>query len=93
MNLETTRVNIDLGDRSYDILIGAGLMGRADSYAGVPGNGSAVVVTNETVAPLLAERLMAALRVTFMRVELIQLPDGEGHKNWPTLNLIRVGRH
>ncbi|MBC7733710.1 MAG: 3-dehydroquinate synthase [Bacteriovorax sp.] len=88
MNLEATRVHIDLGDRAYDILIGAGLLGDAASYAGLPSRGTAVVVTNETVAPLLAERLMSALRPSFARVELIELPDGEAHKNWQTLNLI-----
>jgi 3-dehydroquinate synthase len=88
MNLETTRVHIDLADRGYDILIGAGLLGRADSYANLPGTGTAVVVTNVTVAPLLAERLMTALRANFDRVDIVELPDGEAHKDWPTLNLI-----
>ena len=88
MNLETSSVHIDLADRSYDILIGPGLLGHADSYADLPATGMAVVVTNETVAPLLAERLMAALRARFGRVELVRLPDGEAHKDWPTLNLI-----
>ena len=88
MNSAATRVHIDLGDRGYDILIGAGLLGHADSYAGLPSRGTAVVVTNQSVAPLLAERLMSALRPGFARVDLIELPDGEAHKNWQTLNLI-----
>ena len=88
MILETTRVHIDLADRSYDILIGTGLLGRADSYAGLARGATAVVVTNHTVAPLLAERLIAALKPGFARVQLVELPDGEAHKDWPTLNLI-----
>ena len=88
MTSEATRVHIDLADRGYDILIGTGLLGRADSYAGLPGGATAVVVTNRTVAPLLAERLMAALHAGFTRVRLVELPDGEAHKDWSTLNLI-----
>ncbi|MEO6031737.1 MAG: 3-dehydroquinate synthase, partial [Burkholderiaceae bacterium] len=82
------RVSIDLGERSYDIFIGAGLLGRAATYDGLPKGGTAVIVTNTTVAPLLADRLAAALRPQFTRVQRIELPDGEAHKDWPTLNLI-----
>jgi 3-dehydroquinate synthase len=84
----TERVRIDLAERSYDIVIGAGLLGRAETYADLPAGTSAVVVTNTTVAPLLAERLMAALRTRFAQVQVIELPDGEAHKDWATLNLI-----
>jgi len=82
------RVRIDLADRSYDILVGTGLLGRAETYANLPAGASAVVVTNTTVAPLLAGRLAAALRVRFAQVLVIELPDGESHKDWATLNLI-----
>ena len=88
---EPERVRIALADRSYDILIGAGLLGSAASYAGLPAGGRAVVVTNRTVAPLLAQRLSGALRTHYPRVEVIELPDGEAHKDWPTLNLIFDG--
>jgi 3-dehydroquinate synthase len=88
MTFEPTRVHIDLADRGYDILIGTGLLGRADAYAGLPTATTAVIVTNRTVAPLLAERLTVALKHHFSRVQLVELPDGEAHKDWPTLNLI-----
>jgi 3-dehydroquinate synthase len=84
----TERVHIDLAERGYDILIGSGLLGRAETYADLPAGTSAVVVTNVTVAKLLAERLVAALRGRFARVQVIELPDGESHKNWVTLNQI-----
>ena len=88
MTNETERIRIDLGDRGYDILIGSGLLEHRASYADLPGQSSAVVVTNTTVAPLLAERFTAALRLRFAQVQVIELPDGELHKDWPTLNLI-----
>lgn len=82
------RIHIDLAERGYDILIGADLIGRAGTYADLPAGTTAVVVTNTTVAPLLAERLVAALRTRFAQVQVIELPDGESHKDWGTLNLI-----
>jgi len=88
MSNAAERIRIDLADRSYDIQVGAGLLGRAETYADLPAGASAVIVTNATVAPLLAERLAAALRVRFGQVSVIELPDGESHKDWPTLNLI-----
>ncbi len=84
-------VRIDLAERSYEILIGERLLDAPQSYAGLGGTGAtatAAVVTNTTVAPLLAERLRAALRTQYARVLLVTLPDGEQHKTWTTLNLI-----
>ena len=88
MNTNVERVHIDLADRGYDILIGAGILGRPDTYEGLPAGAVAAVVTNGTVAPLYAERLIGALRGRYTRVQLIELPDGEAHKDWPALNLI-----
>src|SRR5688500_11379057 len=68
------RVAIDLAERSYDILIGAHLLDAPHSYAGLPGGGAAVIVTNTTVAPLLGERLRAALQLRYPRVLLVSLP-------------------
>jgi 3-dehydroquinate synthase len=88
MNIDVQRVRIDLPDRGYDILIGAGLLGHPETFLDVQGNAAAVIVTNRTVAPLLAERLSNALKGKFSRVQVIELPDGEEYKAWPTLNTI-----
>ena len=83
---ETLR--IDLGERSYPILIGAGLLGDPSSFDAVPRSASALVVSNTTIAPLYAEALLGLLRQRHARVELLVLPDGEEHKHWATLNLV-----
>ena len=88
MNIDLERVRIELAERSYDILIGNDLLDRADTYSGLPTGSAAVIVSNETVAPLLAERLRSALTGVFHSVQLIALPDGEAYKVWPTLNTI-----
>jgi len=91
MSTVPEKIHIDLDDRSYDILVGSGLLDQVETYRGMAGGTCAVVVTNTTVAPLLAERLTAALRATFAQVQVIELPDGETHKDWVTLNLIFDG--
>ena len=81
-------VDIDLGERSYPIIIGTRLLGNADAYGQLPRAACALVVSNTTVAPLYAAQLTGALRPHYDRVLLVTLPDGEAHKDWPTLQLI-----
>jgi 3-dehydroquinate synthase len=82
------RVPINLGERSYDILIGAGLLDDPAAFAGLPPAACALIVSNTSVAPLYAPRLQASLAGHYRQVQLVTLPDGEAHKDWPTLNLI-----
>jgi 3-dehydroquinate synthetase len=82
------RIRIDLADSGYNISVGSGLLDCAETYSDVAAGTTAAIVTNDTVAPLFAERLARTLREKFTRVELIVLPDGEAHKNWSTLNAI-----
>jgi 3-dehydroquinate synthase len=82
------QVRIELGDRSYPILVGTGLLGQPATFEGLPSASTALIVSNGTVAPLYAERLRAALQPHYARVLLVSLPDGERHKDWATLQLI-----
>lgn len=82
------QVGIELGDRSYPILIGSGLLASADSFAGLPRAAQALIVSNTTVAPLYAQALKLALEVHYAKVHVVELPDGEAYKDWQTLNLI-----
>ncbi len=81
-------VSIDLGERSYHISIGSGLLEKAATYADLPSASAALLVTNTTVAPLYAAALRSALKGRFAQVFLVELPDGEEHKNWQTLQNI-----
>jgi 3-dehydroquinate synthase len=84
----THSVRIDLGERSYPILIGAGLLDQAETWAGLPKAQTALIVTNDTVGPLYAARLQQALQGHFSQVLQVSLPDGEAYKTWDTLNRI-----
>jgi 3-dehydroquinate synthase len=80
-------VSIDLGDRSYDILIGGGLL-SANSFAGLPKAAKALIVTNTTVGPLYTAKLRAAIAPLYKQVIDVELPDGEQYKDWPALNQV-----
>lgn len=85
----TDTVRIQLPDsRNYEIRIGSGLLDEATSWQGLPKAAAAVIVTNDTVAPLYAERLRAQLAAAYARVDLVVLPDGEQHKDWASLNRV-----
>jgi 3-dehydroquinate synthase len=85
---EQAKVEVDLGDRSYNILIGRQLLDNPSTYANLPNASTAMIVTNTVVAPIYAAKLQAALKPHFQRVLQVTLPDGEAHKDWQTLQLI-----
>ena len=81
-------LHVHLGERSYPIHIGAGLLGQPDLLLPHLQQKRVAVVTNTTVAPLYLDRLVAMLQASSVAVTPIVLPDGEAYKNWETLNLI-----
>ena len=90
------RTRVELGERSYDVIVGSGVLDVPASYGTGRVAGQAVIVTNVVVGPLLAERAIRALRHRFDDVHVVTLPDGEDSKRWDTLNtvfdaLVRLG--
>ena len=81
-------VAIDLAERSYDIHIGSSLLQQQTLFDGLPKASSVLIVSNTTVAPLYAAQLRTTLSARYAKVLTLELPDGEVHKNWQTLNLI-----
>lgn len=82
-------LNIELGTRSYPILIGPGLLEQVwESSVGERLKGRVCIVTNEVVAPLYLERLRSALLKVSLDVTAVVLPDGEAFKNATTLDRI-----
>jgi shikimate kinase/3-dehydroquinate synthase len=86
-------LNVELGERSYPILIGRGLLDDGAllcRYIGTSSGagGKVAIVTNTTVAPLYLEKVAAPLRAGGREIVTIVLPDGEEHKNWQSLNQV-----
>ncbi|MFV8783926.1 3-dehydroquinate synthase [Microbulbifer sp. SA54] len=80
-------LNVDLGERSYPILIGSGLIASPEHILPYIRGRQALVVTNETIAPLYLERILQSLS-GLDRVDSIELPDGEAFKTLDTVNRI-----
>lgn len=75
-------VNVELGDRAYPIYVGAGCLGDLGCRLAETGSGKRVaVVTNSTVANLYLAPVMRTLTGAGFDPAVIQIPDGEEHKN------------
>lgn len=81
-------LSVSLGDRSYPIHIGAGLLDNVKLFPQQLLRGKAVVITNQTIAPLYLERVLTTLRSAGAQCIPVVLPDGEAYKSWETLNKI-----
>lgn len=85
----TTIVEVALGERSYPIHIGAGLLGRAgELLKPLAPRGRMAVVTDTHVEALHGPALAAALAGVGIRAEFIALPPGEAAKNWANLEAV-----
>lgn len=84
-------LQLDLGERSYPIHIGSQLLDQAGLYKKHIKGTFTAVVTNETVAPLYADKVVKTLEGIGQKVKLIVLPDGEEFKTWEVLQKIFDG--
>lgn len=82
-------LKVELGERSYPIHIGEGLLDRLELLAPHIVGRQVAIVSNATVAPLYLERLTRTL--AGYSVISVVLPDGEAFKNWETLQTIFDG--
>jgi len=83
---ELRRITVDLGFRSYPIVIGSGLLGGGFDLAGYVQGDDCLVVSNETVAPLYLDKLTASL--AGKSVASMELPDGEQYKTTDSLHQV-----
>ena len=77
-------LSVGLGDRTYSIHIGSGLLDRVAEFVAPLAPTSVLVVTNEIVGPLYGRRVVTALE-TLARASMIELPDGEHTKRWDSV--------
>ena len=72
-------LHVSLGERSYPIHIGPNLIDQPELFRRHVRSAQAMVVTNETVAPLYLERVLKSLEGR--QAATVILPDGEAHKS------------
>jgi 3-dehydroquinate synthase len=78
-------LTVALGERSYPIHVGDGLLRRAGNLLAPLAARRAIIVTNPVVAQHHADVLQTAFETAGIQTELIVIPDGEAHKDWATL--------
>ena len=85
------RLQVELGARSYPIHIGAGLLDDGALLRELTGRHRVALVCDDTVAPLYAQRVAAALG----RDDLLDLriPAGEAHKTLATASTLMIAVH
>ncbi len=84
--MDARTINVELGERSYPIVIGSELLGGNFDLNGHLVDGDCLIVSNETVAPLYLDKLKANLAGSDIRT--VELPDGEQHKTIETVNKV-----
>ncbi|XP_065856360.1 3-dehydroquinate synthase, chloroplastic [Euphorbia lathyris] len=82
-----TIVEVDLGNRSYPIYIGSGLLDQPELLQRHVHGKRVLVVTNTTVGPIYLDKVIDALTRgnPNISVDSVVLPDGEKYKNMETL--------
>ncbi len=82
-------LTVNLGDRSYPIYLGKGILAQTGELMKRAGCGEKVgIVTNPTVGKLYLEPLQEALCNAGYAVTSVMVPDGEEHKSLNSLSAI-----
>lgn len=79
-------LSVDLGERSYPIVIGRGLVADGFDLSDHIDGPDCLVVSNETVAPLYLEKFCSGLHGR--KIASISLPDGESYKTLETMQTV-----
>lgn len=90
------RVDVSLSGYSYSITIGSKILDEPQMLSSFVAAQQALIVTNETIAPLYLQRVRDAL--AGVQCDCVLLPDGEPYKNQESLwciydALINNGHH
>ena len=81
-------VNVELKERRYPIIIGAGLLATPSSYQPLKAGDKVMIVSNPTVASHYLKTVTDTLAQLGCQVDSVLIPDGEEYKTLESLNLI-----
>jgi 3-dehydroquinate synthase len=86
---QSTEVVVDLGERSYPIVVGAGILASVgERLAGLGYAGRCSLLTSHRVGALYREPVLDSLRASGFEPLVVELPDGEEHKDLATLSTV-----
>jgi len=82
-------VTVDLGQRSYPILIGSGVLGDLGRYLqAICGRTKVVIISDSNVEPLYASKVLSGLESAQIPGHVISVPAGESSKSASTIEMI-----
>ena len=88
-SLQPIKIHLPLGDRSYDILIGGGILDRLEEYlAPIVGTARLFVVTEENVSALYESKVKAALARGGFGGSWFTLTPGESSKSFASFEAL-----
>jgi len=79
--MEAAAVRVDLGERSYDVWVGEGLLEKASGFIPAPKGSAVAVITDENVGELYLETLERGLDPLDLEVLVESVAPGEGSKD------------
>ena len=83
------RLRVELGDRSYPVIVGEGVLEHAGELLRRAGFSTApIVVSSDRVLGLHGRRLLGSLERAFSKCPVIRIGDGERFKNHQTLAML-----
>lgn len=89
MTAPSDSLTVDLGERSYDIIVGESLLANAGDYVrSAAGSGTCWIVSDENVAPRYLDIVAGSLRNAGIDAYDIVLPAGEESKNFGTVDTV-----
>jgi shikimate kinase / 3-dehydroquinate synthase len=85
----TEHVRVELGPRSYSIVVGTGLLDELGPRLAESGlAGRCALVTSERIGALYRDRVVDSLAGAGFRATVVEIPDGEEHKNLAWLAVV-----
>ncbi|MFP3014330.1 MAG: 3-dehydroquinate synthase [Arsenophonus sp.] len=82
------KLTVELGERSYNINIGFGLLNSPDAFFPLKNGEYAMIVTNKTIHYIYSKKVKSTLTKMGVKVDEIILPDGEQYKSLDIINSI-----
>lgn len=79
---------VELGERSYNILVGVRLDEFGSRLDELKAGRKVAIITDTTVGPLYGERLLKSIQSSGRTATLVQMPAGEEKKSIETVNLL-----
>jgi len=86
---EQREIRVALGERSYPVVVGRGILPSVVDHVGFLRRGAKVaLVTSERLAALYGEQVVGTLREAGYHAVLVLMPDGEKNKTLATASLL-----